>query len=84
MAEEKRTSTVSRAEFYSTVAMVFLFPAMLFLGSGGFPETLLRQVATGLVFIAMIGMSITYSIMAVRERGRQAKEKHSNHENGTT
>ena len=75
MAEEKRTNTVSRAEFYSAVAQLFLLPAILFLVSGGFPDTLLRQADTGLVFIGMLGMSITYNIMALRERGRQAREK---------
>jgi hypothetical protein len=76
MADEKRSNTVSRAEFYSTVALVLLFPAILFLGSGGFPETLPRQLVTGLVFITMIGMSIAYSILSIQERGRQARENH--------
>jgi hypothetical protein len=77
MAEEKRTNTVSRAEFYYTVALVILLPTFLFFGSGGFTGTLPRQVGTGLVFITMIGISITYTIMAIRERGRgrQATEK---------
>jgi hypothetical protein len=68
MSEEKRASTVSRVEFYSTVALLLLFPALLFLASGSFPDTLLRQVSVGLLFIAMIGGSLTYSIMAMRER----------------
>jgi hypothetical protein len=68
MAGEKRTAAVSRAEFYSTVALLFLFPAILFVAAGGFPDTLLRQVAVGFIYLAMIGMSIFYSIMAVRER----------------
>jgi hypothetical protein len=75
MAEVKRAAGVSRAEFYSTAAMLFVLPAILFLAAGGFPETLLRQIAAGLVFVAMVGMSITYSILAVRERGRQTDEK---------
>lgn len=75
MAGEKRTAAVSRAEFYSTAAVLLLFPATLFLAAGGFPDTLLRQIATGLVFVTMIGASVAYSIMSVRERGRQTNEK---------
>ena len=75
MAEEKRTTAVSRAEFYSTAAVLLLLPATLFIAAGSFPDTLLRQIAAGLVFVAMIGLSVTYSIMAMRERMWQTREK---------
>jgi hypothetical protein len=75
MAEANRTSTVSRAEFYTTVSLLLLLPALLVLASGSFPDTLLRQIVMILMFLTMIGLSITFSILAIVERGRQASEK---------
>jgi hypothetical protein len=77
MANTKCSNTVSRQEFYSTVALLFFLPALLFVVSGSFPDTLetLRQVAAVFVYLAMIGLGLAYSIMAKRERSRQAKEK---------
>jgi predicted permease len=71
---ENNPTTVSRAEFYSTVSLLFLMPALLVLVYGNFPETLLRMAVAILIFVTMIGMSVTFSIMAIRERGRQGKE----------
>jgi hypothetical protein len=71
VAEAKQATAVTRAEFYSTAALLFLFPAILFLSGGGFPENPLRLASTGLVFVAMVGMSITYSILAMKERARR-------------
>jgi hypothetical protein len=75
MADAKHPNTVSRQEFYSTVSLLLLCPAILYLTSGAFPETLLGQAANGLVFLTMIGGSFVYSSMAMRERRRQATEK---------
>jgi hypothetical protein len=75
MAEEKHPNTVSRQEFYSTVSLLLLLPAILFLSSGSFPDTLLGQVGAGIVFLTMIGGSFAFSVMAMRERSRQTKEK---------
>jgi hypothetical protein len=78
MAGEKQTGTVSRAEFCSTVAMLSLFPAILFLAAGGKPDTLLGQIGAGIVLVAMLVMSFAYSMMAIRERGRQSKADRGN------
>jgi hypothetical protein len=75
MTEAKRTSIVSRAEFYTIASLLLLLPALLFLASGSFPDTLLRQIAVLLTFITMIGLSITFNVMAIVERARRAKEK---------
>jgi hypothetical protein len=79
MAEVKQTPAVSRVEFYGTAALLSLFPAILFLATGAFdtPMPWMRQIAAGIAFLTMIGMSITYSTMAMRERRRQlwTKEK---------
>jgi hypothetical protein len=71
VAEAKQATAVTRAEFYSTAALLFLFPAILFLSAGGFPENPLRFASSGLVIVAMVGMSITYSIMAIKDRARR-------------
>lgn len=70
---ENPPNTVSRAEFYSTVSLLFLMPALLVLVFGNFPDTLLRLAVAILMFVTMIGMSVIFSIMAIRERGRQGK-----------
>jgi hypothetical protein len=78
MSEEKPTSGVPRAEFYGVVALLFLFPAILVMASVGFPaEGLLRQVAVGLLYLAAVGMSLTYSVLAMRERARRPQDKDS-------
>jgi hypothetical protein len=74
MAEEKPTSGVSRSEFYSTVALLFLIPAVLVMASVRFPEEPLRQIAVGLLYLAAVGMSVTYSVLAIRERSRRSKD----------
>ncbi len=84
MAGKKGTDAVSRGEFYATVAVLSLFPAIVFLTAGNFPESPLRQIAAGLEFLAMVGMSITFSILAIRERRSQTREKGSAAEPGPT
>jgi hypothetical protein len=73
MSEANHTSNVSRAEFYSTASLAFLLPAVLFVASGSFPDSLLRQIAVALMFLTMVGLSVTFSIMAILERRRQKK-----------
>jgi hypothetical protein len=76
MSAEKSTSGVSRAEVYGALALAYLLPAMLVLASAGFPaEGLLRQVAVGLLYLGAVGTSITYSVLAIRERARRPRDQ---------
>jgi hypothetical protein len=67
MAEEKRTDAVSRKEFYSAASGLSLMPAMLVMASSGPPDSPARQIAFWLILAAMVGMSLTYSAVALWE-----------------
>lgn len=60
---------VSRFELYVTMAPIYLFPAVLFIASGG-PENPLRFFLSLSICVGMMGVSLMYSVMAMRETSR--------------
>jgi hypothetical protein len=72
MAEPKATVPVSRAEFYSTVALLFLF---IFFATGINSDTVLGEIGSWILRIVMVGSSLAYSIMAIWQRRRHTNAK---------
>jgi hypothetical protein len=88
MADDKHIRTVSRTEFYSTVASLLLMPAVLFMivfssvgaeaGERGLIQgfsSVLQMIVGWFLVFAMMGLSLAYSILAIRERARETRAK---------
>jgi hypothetical protein len=71
MADETRPGYVTRAELYPTLGSLYLLIAIAFLALVRLEgESTLRVVGYFLFFAVALGMSVTFNILAIRDRRR--------------
>ena len=71
MTEEKKPLAVTRGELYPILGSVYLLIAFALLGlvrSSG--ENSLLLIGQSLLFVVALALSVTYSILGIRERRR--------------
>ncbi len=78
MAEDERTSFVSRKEFYAGTGMLWMFLMLLasvFLSVLRASDDLLRVIGVLMLMAAALGMGLYNMIRASRERSRPAETR---------
>jgi hypothetical protein len=68
MSDEKKPTSVTRAELYPILASVYLLIAAALLGIVRSDDDILRMIGYFLMFGVAIASSFTFSILGVRER----------------
>ncbi len=74
MSEEKKPAYVTRAELYPILGSVYLLIALAIVGEARHEETVLGLIGYNLLAGVAIAMSLTYSILGMRQR-RQTPPK---------
>jgi hypothetical protein len=75
MTEEKRSGYVTRGELYPILGVVFLLIAFAILGVVRDDQNTLRMIGTYILFGAAVASSVAFSILGIRERRRQPRER---------
>jgi hypothetical protein len=77
MTDEKKPAVVTRGELYPILGIVYLLIAFAVLGGIHEEQSVLRMIPTLILFGVAIVSSFTFSILGIRERQRQAREKNN-------
>jgi hypothetical protein len=75
MTDEKKPEWVTRGELYPILGILFLLVAFALLGAVRDEQNVLRMIGTFLLFGVAIVSSVAFSILGIRERMRQARER---------
>jgi hypothetical protein len=83
MTDEKKPAFVTRGELYPILGSVYLLIALAFLGLiRTDDQNTLRMIGDFILFGAAVFSSFAFSILGIRERRRQARERSDRAEPG--
>lgn len=76
MSDEKNPTAVTRGELYPILGSVYLLIALALLGLVRLDDqNTLLVIGHFLIFVVALVSSVTFSILGLRERKREAREK---------
>ena len=73
MPDAKKPASVTRGELYPIVASIYLLIAITLLAVTGEASSILRTIGYFIMFGVAVSLSILFSVLAIRERGREAR-----------
>jgi hypothetical protein len=77
MTDENKPAVVTRGELYPILGVVYLLIAFALLGGIQEEQSVLRRIGTLVLFGVAMVSSFTFSVLGIRERQRQAREKNN-------